>query len=63
MLDKAKELVIYFENTYIGSTYQMELKQHKVDPMFSLSVWNVMETILLNGNWTNNQCEGWKHRF
>ncbi|KAF0683204.1 Uncharacterized protein FWK35_00036890, partial [Aphis craccivora] len=63
MPDKAKELVIYFENTYIGSTKRIGRKQRKISALYSPSVWNVMETTLRDGNRTNNQCEGWNHRF
>jgi len=63
MPEKAKELVTYFENTYIGSTKRIESKLRKIAALYSPSVWNVMETTLRDGNRTNNQCEGWKHRF
>ncbi|KAF0750483.1 Uncharacterized protein FWK35_00019593 [Aphis craccivora] len=55
--------LLYLKDIMPDSTKRIGRKQCKISAMYSPSVWNVIETTLRDGNRTNNQCEGWNHRF
>ncbi|KAF0766873.1 FLYWCH-type domain-containing protein [Aphis craccivora] len=55
MSPEATDLVDYF--AYIT------IKLRNIAPLYPPSIWNVYQTTLDNGHRTNNETEGWNHRF
>jgi len=61
ILEKATDLVEYFDSTFIGSYKRVRnrqsetrIKLRKTSPHFPPSVWNVRDATLNNGDRTNN---------
>lgn len=71
MPDEAKELVEYFDQTYVSGTSRpvghsrlgKNTKYRNIPPTFPPAIWNVHETTLNNLERTNNQTEGFNYRF
>ncbi|CAI6372664.1 unnamed protein product [Macrosiphum euphorbiae] len=67
MPQEANELMEYFDSTYIGGRIIKNNTRSNVirrtPAAFPPSVWNVHEVTLNDGQRTNNQTEGWNHRF
>ncbi|CAI6348009.1 unnamed protein product [Macrosiphum euphorbiae] len=66
--DEGTDLVKYFETTYVNGCPKILGKNKRiivknVPAPFPPSVWNVHLTTLNDNNRTNNQTEGWDHRF
>ncbi|KAB0801935.1 hypothetical protein PPYR_00146 [Photinus pyralis] len=67
----AEELVDYFDTTYVHGTFrrlgnpngQGPLRVRNIPPPFPPEIWNVNATTIAGGQRTNNQVEGWNHRF
>jgi len=61
------ELMEYFDSTYIGGRVINNNTRSNIirrtPAAFLPSVWNVHEVTLNDGQRTNNQTEGWNHRF
>ena len=56
--DFPQELVDYFAKTYIGPTRGRGANRRRLEPMFAIAEWNVMEHTLQNMPRTNNNVEG-----
>lgn len=68
MPDEATDLVNYFETTYVNGCPKIlgknkRIKVKNIPAPFPPSVWNVHLTTLNDNDRTNNQTEGWNHRF
>lgn len=68
MPQEANELMEYFDSTYIGGRIINNNNTRsniirRTPAAFPPSVWNVHEVTLNDGQRTNNQTEGWNHRF
>jgi hypothetical protein len=65
-----KELVDYFQTTYVTATYrsvqrngEQRLTMRRVPPMFPPSIWSVPPATVDSDPRTNNVCEGWNNKF
>ncbi|KAF0705460.1 MULE domain-containing protein [Aphis craccivora] len=71
MPDEARELVNYFDQTYISGINRpigisrpgKKTKFRNITPIFPPATWNVHETTIKNLERTNNRTEGFNHRF
>jgi len=68
MPPEATDLVDYFDTTYVHGSYRSVQHNHgirlrNIAPLYPPSIWNVYQTTLDNGHRTNNETEGWNHRF
>ncbi|CAG0882367.1 unnamed protein product, partial [Darwinula stevensoni] len=45
------------------NTSQGNLRLQRCAPRFPSSVWNLHEATFTGSDWTNNQAEGWNHKF
>jgi len=66
----AKDLVNYFEKTYVNGSYRQigvpgetNLRFRNSPPLFPLNQWNTHDLTLADSDRTNNQTEGWNNRF
>lgn len=69
--EEQKLLLDYFDSTYVTGTYKV-LPHHpssntyrlrRIPPLFPPEIWNVHESTVHDLERTNNDTEGWNHRF
>ena len=59
MPDELENLVLYFEDTYIGRPR----RRGRANPLFPIPLWNMHERVLDGLARTNNAVEGWHRAF
>uniref|UniRef100_A0A6V7KPU6 MULE transposase domain-containing protein n=1 Tax=Bracon brevicornis TaxID=1563983 RepID=A0A6V7KPU6_9HYME len=57
--EKIKELLDYFEETWVG----VPNRRGRRDPMYAISMWNHYQSVLQDAPRTNNAIEGWHNGF
>ena len=70
MPEKGSAILEYFDNTYVTGTFRRInstqdncIRLRNCPPLFPPHVWNVHNITLNDGDRTNNETEGWNHRF
>ncbi|CAK9296060.1 unnamed protein product [Gordionus sp. m RMFG-2023] len=59
-----KDILEYFDKNYINRVSRnSQYQTRRTGPRFTSETWNVNESTLSDEERTNNQCEGWNHRF
>ncbi|KAF0690785.1 FLYWCH-type domain-containing protein, partial [Aphis craccivora] len=66
----ALDLVDYFDTTHVHGSYRSVqynpnngIRLQNIAPLYPPSIWNVYQTTLDNGHRTNNETEGWNHKY
>ncbi|XP_065321275.1 uncharacterized protein LOC135928747 [Gordionus sp. m RMFG-2023] len=64
-----KDILDYFDKNYVNGVSRNVMRSNsqsqtrRIEPRFPPETWNVNQSTLSDEERTNNQCEGWNHRF
>ncbi|CAK9294704.1 unnamed protein product [Gordionus sp. m RMFG-2023] len=64
-----KDILDYFDKNYVNRVSREVIKSNsksqtgRIEPRFPPETWNANQSTLSDEEPTNNQCEGWNHRF
>ena len=57
--DQLQQVVVYFENTWLGGKNQRNPNLPRRKPRIPLEIWNKHQSVMMNEELTNNSSENW----